>query len=278
MSKPELALYGSNDGTGRAYRHPFRTHPDGKPVDSPSVTTVLNLVEKGKGLAQWAVNQTLDWMVENLSLLYTKDHEASKRWGKYRWKDSRDLRAEVGTGIHETIESLHTGGWNYPALDEEQQKIMQQWEAFNERYEVTPIRSEFTIWNLKADYAGTADGLWDVTDRKSGETWHNLLIDLKTSNSVWPDYWMQLAALSAGDVIMEKQEDGKWIEVPNSPDSGGLAIIHLKADKWEFLVEDDKEMIDLYYRQFLEYRNLWSIQKAVEEKLKAREVDNVPGF
>lgn len=251
---------------------------DGKSLDSPSVTTILALVEKGKGLAQWSVDQTLDWVMENLSLLYTKDHESSKRWGRYRWKDSRDLRAEVGTGIHETIESLTTGGWNYPELNAEQQEIMKQWAAFNERYEVTPHRSEFTVWNLKADYAGTADGLWTITDRKTGETWNNLFIDLKTSNNVWPDYWMQLAALYSSDVIMEKDASGTWRELPNITDSDGLAIIHLKADKWEFLLETDTEVIDLYYRQFLEYRNLWGVQKELEQKLKQRELDKVPGF
>lgn len=274
MTKPELAQYAKQDGTGRAYQHPLRTVEDtGKLLTSPSVTTILGLVDK-PALIQWAADRTLDWAVENASLLFVKDEDAARRWGRYRWADVRDERAEVGTGIHETVESLHTGGWNYPVLDDEQQRIMKQWELLNQRYTITPHKSEFTVWGGLfrefSDYAGTGDGLWDITDNLTGETWFNVVIDLKTSKNTWPEHWLQLSALYMADVVMFKQPDGTWIE--EEPTRGdGTAIIHLREDKWSVTIETDKELIAMQYEQFMSYRRVWHYKKSVEQYVKDRE-------
>lgn len=285
MGKPELALFAKEDGTGRAYKHPFRTTEDGKPLTSPSVTTVLSLVDK-PALIQWAADRTLDWAIENASLLFVKDEEGARRWGRYRWADVRDERAEVGTGIHETIESIHSGGWNFPVLDDEQRRIMQQWETLNERYSITPHLSEFTVWggmsrtgdkfytpdsyNDSTSWAGTADGLWDITDNQTGETWVNVVIDLKTSKNTWPEHWLQLSALRHANVVMLKNEDGTWRE-EELPAGDGTAIIHLREDKFSVTVEDDPELLDLQYQQFMAYREVWHSKKAVEQFVKDRE-------
>lgn len=277
MTKPELALYAKQDGTGRAYKHPFRTGPDGKALSVPSVTTVLNLVSKGDSLVQWAVNQTMEWVVANRNRLFTMGDESVQKGGKYRWKDFRDERAEVGTGIHETIEAEHTGTWNYPALDDEQKQIMGQWALFNERYEVTPHLSEFTVWSLGYEYAGTADGLWDVVDLETGESWEGLIIDIKTSKNTWPEHWMQLSALRRAGTRMEKLADGTWTE-HELPLGGGVGIVHLRADKFELLVEDDPNLIDIWEKKFLTYRELWTLNADEKDYIKERELDNLVGF
>jgi len=272
MSKPELALYAKEDGTGRAYKHPFRLI-DGKPLTSPSVTTILSLVDK-PALMQWAADRTLDWAVDNVSLLFVKERESAIRSGRYRWTDVRNERAEVGTGIHETVEAIHTGSWNFPVLDAEQMRIMRQWDKLNERYEITPHRSEFTVWYLgdatRGDYAGTADGLWDITDRETGQTWYNVVIDLKTSKNIWPEHWLQLAALFWSNVIMNKLEDGTWEEL-EMPDSDGTAIIHLREDKFQVIIEDDIDLIDKQFNQFRSYRDVWGAKQQVAEHTKNRE-------
>lgn len=272
MSKPELALYAKQDGTGRAYEHPFRTR-DGGALTSPSVTTVLRLVDK-PALIQWAADQTLDWAIANVSLLFVKDEDGARRWGRYRWADVRDERAEVGTGIHETIESLHTGGWNFPALDDEQRRIMNQWQLLNERYTITPHLSEFTVWGsletADQDYAGTGDGLWDITDNATGESWSNLVIDLKTSKNTWPEHWLQLAALRRATVLMLKQDDGTWKEA-SLPPGDGTAIVHLREDKAVIHFETDQDLIDMQYQQFMAYRKVWHTKKQVETFVKDRE-------
>lgn len=273
MTKPELALYAKQDGTGRAYKHPFRLLDNGKPLTSPSVTTVLNLVDK-PALIQWAANQTVEWAIQNASLLYVKEEDSIRRWGKYRWQDVRDERAEVGTGVHEYIEAENTGSWNFPVLDDEQHRIIEQWNLLKERYIITPHRSEFTVWanmdNPDASWAGTCDGLWDITDTDTGETWSNVFIDLKTSKNTWPEHWLQLSALRHADVIMVKQEDGTWTEEP-LPEGDGTAVIHLREDKHKVTVETDKELLDLQYGQFMSYRSVWHYKHAVTDFTTARE-------
>lgn len=272
MSKPELAMWAKQDGTGRAYKHPFRS-VDGAPLTSPSVTTILGLVDK-PALIQWAADRTLDWAVENASLLLSKSDEDAKRWGRYRWTDVRDERAEVGTGIHETVEALHTGGWTFPALDDEQRRIMAQWELLNQRYTITPHRSEFTVWasmdSVSESWAGTADGLWDIVDNLTGESWFNVVIDLKTSKNTWPEHYLQLSALRHADVIMVKDADGTWRE-EELPEGDGIAIVHLREDKFRVIVETDKELLDLQYEQFKALRSTWHYKKAVETYTANRE-------
>jgi len=271
VTKPELAQWADDSGTGRAYKHPFRKI-DGKALTSPSVTTVLKLVDKS-GLSQWAADMTLQWAIENASLLLGKSDEDSVRWGRYRWTDVRDERAEVGTGIHNTIEAEHTGSWNFPVLDDEQRRIMGRWRELNERYLITPHRSEFTVWSLEEDYAGTADGLWDITDLQTGESWENLVVDIKTSKNTWPEHWMQLAALASADVIMEKDSTGTWTEVP-MPQPGGTAIVHLREDKAEVTVETDWDIINVDYLQFRHYRTIWGLKKQAKALRDARDEAN----
>ena len=270
MTKPELAQWAKQDGTGRAYKHPFRTLEGGAPLTSPSVTTVLGLVDK-PALIQWAATQTVEWAIANASLLFVKDEDSVRRWGKYRWQDVRDERAEVGTGIHETIEAEHTGSWNFPVLDDEQLRIMEQWRKLNERYIITPHRSEFTVWGgldvPNGDWAGTGDGLWDITDTVTGQTWIGVFIDLKTSKNTWPEHWLQLSALRHADVIMEKAADGTWSEVPVKDLEGdyATAIIHLREDKFSVTIEDDRDLLDAQYEQFKAYRQVWHTKKVVED-------------
>lgn len=282
MSKPELAQYAKEDGTGRAYKHPFRKLPDGSALTVPSVTTILGLVDK-PALMQWAADKSIEWAVENASLLFTKDREGAIRSGRWRWKDVRDERAEVGTGIHETIESLHTGGWNFPTLNEEQLAIMDQWGLFLERYRITPHLSEFTVFGNVEDpkraWAGTGDGLWDIEDLVTGEIWTGVVVDLKTSRNTWDEHFLQVSALAHAEVLMVKQEDGTWIEKPLSGlATGPTAIIHLRADKWEFLIEEDPTILDARYRQFMGYRDVWENKKSIERLIKDREARETLAF
>lgn len=280
MTKPELAMFAKQDGTGRAYKHPFRTLGNGKPLTSPSVTTILNLVNK-EALIQWAVNQTVEWAAANVNLLYVKSEDDIKRWGKYRWTDVRDERAEVGTGVHEYIEAENTGSWTFPVLDDEQVRIIEQWELLKQRYIITPHRSEFTVWGaldevdsngdpIDLSWAGTADGLWDITDTQTGESWSNLVIDLKTSKNTWPEHWMQLSALRHANVVMTKQPDGTWIE-EELPQGDGTAIIHLREDKFKVTIETDPKLLDIQYNQFMSYRAVWEYKKQSEAFVTARD-------
>lgn len=285
MTAPKLAsYYTEKDDDGRAYCNPVRRGPNGEKLWAPSITTVLK-AENKDSLIQWAANQSVEWCVQNAYTLLRTDEESGIRRAKYRWRDFRSERAEVGTGIHETIEQEHTGGWDFPSLDAEQVQIMARWREFNEAYDVEPVLTEVTVWNYTHNYAGTADGLWWVTDRMTGErtlTW----IDLKTSKNTWPAHWMQGAAIVNAEAVLidhmpevDKPKEagiwpeGMWTEEP-MPDTVKFAVVHLRADKWDFLEGED---LDLYFQEFLCYRGVHAAKEARKKRVKDREADALGG-
>lgn len=265
-----LALWGdaTQYSEGRAYRHPVTGER------YPSVTTVLKLVDKS-GLAQWAADQAMLWAAENWQFLGRRSEEQAFNAGRYRWKDIRDERAEVGTGVHETIEALHKGSWNFPALTDEQAAIMKQWEILNETHTIEPILSEFTMFDTETGYAGTADGYWRVTCNHDGPTHLGkpagvpvlTLVDVKTSRSHWPEHDYQLGALwSAPDWALEVA-DMEWEITPRRPIETA-AIIHLRADKAEII---EVPALDLQASVFRSYVHVWKARQDLKTGVKQLE-------
>lgn len=261
MPAPTLTLYPGKSANqeGRSYKRPG-TGVNGIPaVTLPSVTTILKQADKS-GLTQWAVGLTLDAVNKNPDMVYQRSDQDMKRHFQYAWTRVRDERAEVGTGIHETIEAIHTDSGLFPFLDDEQVRIMQQWDSFNFQHRVEPVHTEFTVWDEKEwDYAGTADGLWLI----DGVLW---LIDIKTSKNTWPEHFAQLAALrfaphawvqcDEGHItavlhIDSKKRETYWCQIGNPGlEAEKVGILHLREDKWELI---EVENLDLHYEVFKGY-------------------------
>jgi len=270
MAQPKLSklsLWGDANAwkEGRAYRHPVTRE------QFPSVTTVLKLVDKS-ALAQWAADNAILWAIENGDMLNSRSPEAAFTAGRFAWNRVRDERAEVGTGVHETVEALHTQSWAFPVLDEEQQLIMKQWELLNEDHLIVPLLSEFTVFNKTAGVMGTADGYWEVTCLHDGPTCLGqgagemvlALIDLKTSKNHWPEHDYQLAALwGAGEWLIETS-DMVWTPEP-ARHVDKVAIVHLRADKRKFILVDSLvQNLDI----FDAYAGVWYALEAKKAKLK----------
>ena len=217
----------------------------------------MRLVDKS-ALSQWAADEATRWCVANVDTLLSKSEDGGFQSGRFAWKRTRDLRAWAGTQIHETIEAEHTGSWNFPALDDEQQEIMAQWRALNERHKIAPILSEFTVWN-PGIAAGTADAILDIDGVRC-------LVDYKTSKNMWPEHNYQLAALAKSPIYMQEYELDKWREEP-MPAFDKVAIIHLRSDKAEIHYIEN---IEENYSVFESYVNVWN----AKEKLKAKEKIN----
>lgn len=256
MAKPELAQYYSEkQDDGRAYKHPLT----GETL--PSVTTVLKMADKS-GLAQWAADKAVEWCVINWHLLGSRSDEDAYRAARWQWKNVRDERAQVGTGVHEAIEDEHAGTWNMPDLDEEQERIMLQWEQLKIEHEIIPLRSEFTVWS-HGKYAGTADGLWYIDGKLT-------IVDIKTSRNIWPEHFAQISALLNAPVIMDKSEDGTWSESP-MPEVEGAALIHLREDRHEIVWAED---LDLHFEKFMGYHKVWEATQEIKARVKERDAQN----
>jgi len=268
---PKLALWaGEGEGMGRTYVDPETD------LRYPSVTTILKNTPKADML-QWVANVVAQKAVDNYAKL-GQDPDQVMKWLPYAHNDYRDERAWVGSGVHATIQSDHEGTWEYYELDAEQLRILSKWEKFCKVYKANILLSEKTI--LGDGYMGTFDAILEWTDPITGEQ-HVSLIDLKTSKSLHDENWMQLAALANGTVMFTevpegtegawkrkgktKKDDSWWIKEP-MPEFDSVAIVHLREDSYGLY--EPECSLDLYYDEFMCYRDLAVAQQKRKEALR----------
>lgn len=165
-----------------------------KEIYLPSVTTILEAYPKPPALFEWL----------------KKNGENS---------DSiRDAAADVGSTVHQAIESYDNGTEICWADDNgKEQFSLSEWQMickyveFSERTKYELICNEISLVSEKLGYGGTIDKVCKI----NGKTY---LIDNKTSNAVYDNHWLQLTAYKA-----------LWDEFYPEHPIDFLAILHLKA-------------------------------------------------
>ena len=278
MSAPKLAQYWSESKEdGRAYKHPVSG------VRVPSVTTICGMSDKS-GLAQYSADRTAKWCAENWSLLASKSDEDAIRGARYRWKDHADERANVGTEVHEWVETWSEDGFAYPELGYDAQQCVDRFLDFTVEHEFQPYYSEVTVWSEKHGYAGTFDWLGLLDNKPT-------LGDTKTSRKLHDEHRMQLAALKNADYMLLLQPDGTYIQ-EDMPDIESLMFLHLRPDDYDDLYKRSDQSFyaleelsmdeaDLYFKRFLGYREVFesvqelkllrksvSVQKETDQKVE----------
>lgn len=198
----------------------------------PSVTTILGARKDCGGLIHWAWN-------------------LGKQGVDYR--DVRDAAAKAGTLAHDMVEA-YVHGETIPSFDEvdpvEVEKAEKAFEAFKEWADQTQLvitHSEIQLVSETYKYGGTPDAILVKGKRALG--------DWKTSNAVYPEYLMQLAAY------------GKlWEEnFPDEPITGGFHLIRFDKEYGDFHHRYWSEL-DAAWRGFLILREMYDIDR----ELKAR--------
>ena len=237
MTLPALAR--QRQGGGRVYTHPLTDE------QVPSVTTITGYKDKSKALVGWAVKHTANAAIarfEELVKLAEEDPQYALKILKreYGTKTARDRVArelknarfedkvpgteltpsDLGTEIHQAIEDDING--RTPMLPKGGESYFRQWQAFQNRFNVDWKLTEVTVWNRTLGYAGTLD-LGGVF--RNGKFY---LIDIKTGNGVYPEYAMQLEALSRAEFILTTEGE----ELP-IPQIHAMGILHLQPDFWE---------------------------------------------
>lgn len=269
---PKLAKWaGEGEGMGRTYTDPFTK------LEYPSITTVLKNTPK-EDMMGWAALKVAETIIDEYDRIGGDPDEVMK-WLPFAHNRYRDERGWIGSGVHATIQADFEETWDYYELDEEQQKMLGQWERFKRVYKVQMLYSEFTVINAEDGWMGTGDGLIEYTDPLTAEVKISL-IDLKTSRKTWEEHQMQIAALkNATHMFVEvpegtegaalhlpkgrpKRESSWWLKV-EMPTFDEAALVHLREDFFDYIELDT----DLRYEEFLVYRNLWSIKQKIKEAL-----------
>lgn len=271
MTAPKLSLnWSDTDGDGRAYKFPW----DLSRV--PSVTTVLKKENKDD-LLGWVAFKTSEWCAANWQMLAERSNQSAIQLARGRYRDYRDERAEVGTGVHEYIEALLTDSWDFPELDGEQMAMVENFHRFTEAYEFNPIQVEATVWNHGFGYAGTLDTLAEVEG--PGVKAGLYVIDNKTSAKVYDSHFMQLMALKNADELLTevpagtvdaqeykspKGEVSYWTK-QDMPETDGVLVLHLRADKWGLEQPRSKKHEEAHWRQFKALKSMWDADQAVKD-------------
>ena len=136
----------------------------------PSVTTILEAYPKGAAY--------FNWLKEN-------------------GKDADEIRDEAGrrgSVVHKLTEMYDAGEEvnlvnQYGSIDYKinEWSMFERYVEFRKRFSFTTDCIELNIISKELGYAGTLDRVITIDGKK-------ILLDIKTSNAIYPSYWLQLAA------------------------------------------------------------------------------------
>lgn len=171
----------------------------------PSVTTCLTLKDKSGALMGWATKM----MAEYLMTLSNKDgdivikkDEAKEIFKKAKsWhKEVKEKAGELGSAVHNLLE-VYLKGQNINGLLEADNRLIKPFEAFKDwqsKYKFELIASERQVCS-DLRFAGTLDCIAKL----NGVIY---LIDFKSSNAIYDEYFWQVAAYK------QCAEQGKYFD------------------------------------------------------------------
>jgi hypothetical protein len=229
--KPALVI--EDPKMGRSYLHP----QTGERV--PSVTNVLKCISK-PALDGWAARLTAKYAVEHWEELDNTDPVERLEILKTAHQDERVTHTARGVLVHEICESWSKGT---PAkIDKSVDGFMTQFFRFLGEVNPQYIESEATVWNRQYGYAGTFDAIAMI----NGEI---TLIDIKTGRGTYPEYGLQLAALSHGECIIDERGN-EW----DLPGIQRHALLHLRPRSWKLI---PVHQVEACYGAFLAARKIF---------------------
>lgn len=167
------------------------------------VTTYLGIKDKSQGLVSWATEVYLNHLFDRLSKGPITEEDIIIGWTKHQ--EFKAKAAAVGDEVHQWVESYING--DKPEMPEQREAqigvtAFLDWEA---AHKVKFISSERVIYSKKHDYIGKMD----IEAKVNGKL---CLIDIKTSNGMYNEFYMQTAAYVKADEEESKRKyGGRWI-------------------------------------------------------------------
>jgi hypothetical protein len=212
----------------------YPTYQDASGAKVPSVTTIIGRFKDSGGLLYWANKAGLDGL--------TLDQ-------------ARTPAATAGTMAHELVEA-HLRGEPEPALSgpaDVVEKARQAYASYLKWEAMTKLEvrhTEVAIVSEKYKFGGRLDAIGAVGNEL-------ILVDWKTSNSVYVDYTLQLAAYRL-----------LWEEAyPDHPLIGGFHLCRFAKEEGDFghhhYPKLEREAV-----AFLKMRELFDLVKDCERRVK----------
>lgn len=208
------------------------TLADGTKV--PGTTTVIGRFKDSGGLLFWAFAQGKLAEQGVISRLYDKADEA----------------AEQGTLAHEYIDA-HIHGQE-PALDEQNAAqaatAYRAYLGWEQNYQIEFVATEITLVSEEYAFGGTIDAVALIGNSLC-------LVDWKTSNAVYPDHLIQLAAY--GQLWNENN--------PDRPITGGYHLCRFAKENGDFSHHYWPDLSEAW-EQFTLFRRAFDIDKGLKKR------------
>lgn len=166
----------------------WRIGEDGKKISIPSVTSFTGIIDKSQFLIPWAVELFTDYLMGKIA---NKEAitEVDVYDGSQQHRIKKEEGGDVGSQAHEWV-SLWLKGEN-PTIPDNiaVQQVIKSFLDYQEEHNLNWICSEEIIYynDGEMEYAGILDAI----AKRNGKT---VLIDFKSSNTIYTDYYFQLAA------------------------------------------------------------------------------------
>lgn len=201
----------------------------------PGTTSVIGRFKDSGGLMFWAFEQG--------------------KSGKARLYDSAEAAADIGTCAHAMVEAKIKGvpfdrsTHKLPEADwPKAENAFSRYLKWAEQSTVSVVEQEIMLVSEKYRYGGTPDAIGMIGNELC-------LLDWKTSNSVYSDHLIQLAAYRQ-----------LWEEnYPDRPLTGGFHLLRFAKDFPDFAHHYFGEL-DAAWRQFVLFREAYDIDKILKKR------------
>lgn len=195
---------------------------DGKPVRG--VTGLIGGGLPKPALIKWGPRVVADYVVDRIDEVI-EDHQANPEALRFRLaklpEEHRDTAAVRGTEVHEIAEKI-IHGQSVDVPDRLLPYVKGYVEWLDSRG-VEPIITEQSLGNRTHQYAGRVDCIGKVA-ALDGRT---LLVDWKTSRSVYSSTALQVAAYARAEFTVS--DDDPDTEIP-VPEVDGCIVVHITPD------------------------------------------------
>jgi hypothetical protein len=252
MTNPKFAKTGR---AGRTYTVPDNT---GHTVELPSVTTILNIVNK-PAIAGWAARSVAEYAVRNHALISTMlergDQENAVKLLRGSPWTARDKAADIGSQVHALIEQCVLGQPVTPTAAE--QVYFQGFLDFLTDFPSLRFESaEVTVYNLTYGYAGTCDAVVSYGGKRGIHDWKTRQDKPAVSLEVYETERLQLAAYAHAErYLLDDGTSGEFGQVD------GAALVLLGVDGYRLGPVD----LEHDWPAFLHAKRLYDWKQTVDD-------------
>ena len=238
-----------------SFRHVYTLLPEGRKI--PSVTTILSVINK-PALISWSANMAVDYVQANLRPGQSLDElhiNSLLKEARIAHTKRRDETADLGSIVHSWISQYIKGEKPEMPINQQLQDSINNFLTWQKEHDVKFILSEQPVFSKVHGYCGTLDFVAEIGKEL-------FLGDIKTSNAIYDEHWIQLSSYG-----IARQEE---FPIEKYKHQG---IIRIGRDgSFEFKMANN---IDKCFEAFLHAKGLWEWQQFMkEEYFKEKERKN----